>query len=1173
MKKIFILFAFLNTFLLIAQHNNDVSFKNIPPSPIATKYAQYLGSEPNMTNGNVSIPIEIFDINLHNYTLPIKLVYSTPGISIMDSPLPLGYGWSLNINPRVNRTVLGRPDEDYKFKNSYDPNQSDWDSRIPGATNGNFPDYYEPLKGVLRSDGTLTNYQLKQEDLYDSQKDVFTIQLPQKSVSFILKRTGTTLTAYSLGNQVKIDLNVASNYIKGIKITDEDGVVYRFGNYDNETGNDYFEEYDGSRNSWLLRSIELLNLERINFSWVKNNVSSYKPSTSVSVGVDDYKNDHLPGQSGTPSSDPEVNDYGGLINISEYSNPFAYMLKQITFPNGKIEFLYKSTTEPFMSRIEVKNNANRVIRNVQLNYGTKNSSMEHYLLKNVIVNGDKFVFTYNSNFFTQASNSLDYWGFYNAKQQATQIPRVLLKYYWNYSAITTSIPTNSSLYVGVANKGVDSLAMKAFMLEKVTYPTGGYTQYEYEPHQFSYSEDYPGFQQIPATINYGGGLRVRKIKNYDHTGVLVLEKIYKYGVNQNGLANIKLIPTLNTFIDETFHWTYYSTITLSNRNVRIKPLTDYNSYDFGRSGFWYEEVSEYIKDQKRTFKYILKEDETTFMSSFKMFNKKYTSTVFTLFQNGPQLSEEINYKKINNLYTLLTKKEYIYDWIEDLDNNISNLIFNRRITVSYVGGQGSGIDPIYPYNATLMPSGSAFDGSSLRFNIGTYTIKPGFYRLSHTINKEYAEAGEISNTIFYDYSEGKNTYVKSMRTTGSNGLNNNIKSFKYVWESTLALHQIMTQKNLLNQVLEDKFTTNQSVTLHENLFTNENAITNGLILIKNKNVLINNKTSKSLQYNLYDKYGNLLEIKTQNGMYVSYLYGYGGQYLIAEIRNASRAQILTALGTTNQNILNELNNKIVPDDLIINTMNTLRNALPLAQVTSFTYTPLVGMTSKVDSRGIKETYIYDHLSRLIAVLDFNGNVLKTICYNNKGEQVDCFGNITVYSNVSKSKIYTKNDCVSGLGGSINYVVPAAKYTSTISQIDADNQAQLDVDLNGQAYANANAGCEVSVNYVNVEIQRQSGWEGKILRIRFYQNSTFPSLEIIPQNTGTSEIITIPEGEYSQIKFDVDATGTSYNGFLSVVSANPTTCEDLGYSIKEFSLNNAKFNSHGNKLIVIAEYCL
>ncbi|UZJ64236.1 hypothetical protein OKW96_17915 [Sphingobacterium sp. KU25419] len=132
--------------------------------------------------------------------------------------------------------------------------------------------------------------------------------------------------------------------------------------------------------------------------------------------------------------------------------------------------------------------------------------------------------------------------------------------------------------------------------------------------------------------------------------------MYKYGVNESGLANIKLIPTLNTFIDETFHWTYYSNITLSNRNVAVKPLTDYNSYDFGRSGFWYEEVSEYIKDQKKTLKYILKDDQTAFMPSFKLFSKKYTSSVFTLFQNGPQLSEEINYKKTNNIYTPLTKK-------------------------------------------------------------------------------------------------------------------------------------------------------------------------------------------------------------------------------------------------------------------------------------------------------------------------------------------------------------------------------------------------------------------------------------------------------------------------------------------------------------------------------------
>jgi YD repeat-containing protein len=44
-------------------------------------------------------------------------------------------------------------------------------------------------------------------------------------------------------------------------------------------------------------------------------------------------------------------------------------------------------------------------------------------------------------------------------------------------------------------------------------------------------------------------------------------------------------------------------------------------------------------------------------------------------------------------------------------------------------------------------------------------------------------------------------------------------------------------------------------------------------------------------------------------------------------------------------------------------------------VTSYTYEPLVGITSMTDPRGYKTTYKYDEFNRLQYVKDAEGNIL------------------------------------------------------------------------------------------------------------------------------------------------------------------------------------------------------
>lgn len=64
-----------------------------------------------------------------------------------------------------------------------------------------------------------------------------------------------------------------------------------------------------------------------------------------------------------------------------------------------------------------------------------------------------------------------------------------------------------------------------------------------------------------------------------------------------------------------------------------------------------------------------------------------------------------------------------------------------------------------------------------------------------------------------------------------------------------------------------------------------------------------------------------------------------------------------------------------------------------------------------------------------------------------------------YTNSERSGVATRNNCLyNSTPGDATYIVAAATYSSTISQADADQLAQNDVDANKQAYANANGAC-------------------------------------------------------------------------------------------------------------------
>ena len=106
------------------------------------------------------------------------------------------------------------------------------------------------------------------------------------------------------------------------------------------------------------------------------------------------------------------------------------------------------------------------------------------------------------------------------------------------------------------------------------------------------------------------------------------------------------------------------------------------------------------------------------------------------------------------------------------------------------------------------------------------------------------------------------------------------------------------------------------------------------------------------------------------------MWGYNNQYLIAVLKNASYSQIATVLSIDPQKIASEPS----PDMSVI---DGLRAKLPNSLIATYTYSPLIGMTSSTDPRGITTFYEYDGFGRLKSAKDKDGKIIQNFSYHYK----------------------------------------------------------------------------------------------------------------------------------------------------------------------------------------------
>ena len=126
-----------------------------------------------------------------------------------------------------------------------------------------------------------------------------------------------------------------------------------------------------------------------------------------------------------------------------------------------------------------------------------------------------------------------------------------------------------------------------------------------------------------------------------------------------------------------------------------------------------------------------------------------------------------------------------------------------------------------------------------------------------------------------------------------------------------------------------------------------------------------------------------------------------------------------------------------------------------AQMTTYTYTPLIGISSSCDVGDKITAYEYDGVGRLLRIRDMDSNILKQYDYQYQAHV------ISPYYNTMQTLAFTRNNCACGYSGSsVTDTAAAGTFSSYVSQADANQQAMTALTNNGQGNANTKGTCTV-----------------------------------------------------------------------------------------------------------------
>ncbi len=465
----------------------------------------------------------------------------------------------------------------------------------------------------------------------------------------------------------------------------------------------------------------------------------------------------------------------------------------------------------------------------------------------------------------------------------------------------------------------------------------------------------------------GGGLRISKITNYDNNSAITGVKKFLYN-NADGTTAGRLITPL----------VYDFTLLASE-------------YTIGSDGG--SQAGPDGKTGHYDYTYLARMSNTIPVPNLSQNagTVGYDKVIELDGENAENGKTEYYYTNVDDLMSSVT-----FPYLPVIHNPNNGKIY-KMITYDALGRALKKIDyqytlketqylkgltkiPMVPSANRPNPSLTYVEIANLRYyNIPGYWIVPSA-ELETLYDKDQNET-TITKKSYYDNFSHLNL-TKSEITTSS-GITKE-SAYKYpndmVSESRdpNGIYQGMVNANVIQPVIEERTTLNGKTNLIRTNYTQLSPSLYAPESVESRNTLTGLDEVR-LRYHAFDPKGNLLSVSQENGSKTCYLWSYLRQYPVAEIKNAELQTIISLLG--GQTAVDAFSEQTNPD---VNAfLAPLRTSLPNAQITGYTYKPLVGMTSQTDAKGMTTYFDYDAFQRLKSIKDQNGNILKQTDYHYK----------------------------------------------------------------------------------------------------------------------------------------------------------------------------------------------
>ncbi len=297
------------------------------------------------------------------------------------------------------------------------------------------------------------------------------------------------------------------------------------------------------------------------------------------------------------------------------------------------------------------------------------------------------------------------------------------------------------------------------------------------------------------------------------------------------------------------------------------------------------------------------------------------------------------------------------------------------------------------------------------FTISEYWINSAFNYLKSTSEKTYSSTGDGTFTeVVTDYSYDKITdptspHYQLTKQTRSDSRGQVNTEFTYPMDIAApnTSEQNLLDDHKRNAVLEQKaflVKDAQSTLLTKQKVNYDDVLPVPKEVFSISQGGLNYEASPDVTYNYYAN-GNIKEVIPRSGLITAFVWGYTTILPIARAEGVNNATFETAMANAINslpnysnglgdldNLLNEVAGLDTPAKITkwkdFNDNLRGQSGLISAQISTYTYSPLIGTSSQTDPNGNTTFYEYDDAERLRLIKDHEGNVLSKIEYHYKG---------------------------------------------------------------------------------------------------------------------------------------------------------------------------------------------